>query len=55
MNQFVKKEVHGCLTELVANNWEVTKVSESNTQIKVWPDGKSRPPRYFTVKVTENL
>lgn len=37
---------------LVSWKYEITYVSALETQIKVWPD-ETKPPRYFTVKVSE--
>lgn len=34
--------------------YHITDVSPLETQVKVWPNGRDQPPRYFTVKVSEN-
>lgn len=39
---------------LVSWRHETTKISALETLIKVWPE-ENRPPRYFIVKVSEQL
>lgn len=40
-------------TGLVSWRHEITRITPLENQIKVWADGEGRPPRYFTVTVSE--
>lgn len=40
---------------LVAWRHEMMVISPLVTQIKVWGDGPERPPRYFTITVSEQF